>query len=198
MKIKRGQIFEHYKNHRLYKVNDFAINEKDGKEMVVYEDIESHGNFVRPLEEFTAQVDGVERFKLFEDSMKDKLEKIAEYYGALVQVVQAIQELSELIHVLTVTINADNCVEFYCSKKDFVKANREHLIEEIADSQVMINQCLYIFRISDHEIEKCMKAKISRQLQRIEKLNEFKKNLVMSVIEKVVDRHMNHETEKRI
>ena len=33
MKIKRGQIFEHYKNHRLYKVNDFAINEKDGKEI---------------------------------------------------------------------------------------------------------------------------------------------------------------------
>lgn len=45
----------------------------------------------------------------------------------------------------------------------------EHIREEIADVMVMLKQFQYYYDISNEDIEKIMREKIKRQLERIEK-----------------------------
>ncbi len=55
------------------------------------------------------------------------------------------------------------------------KYHKEHIAEEIADVKVMLKQFQYYYGIKDCEIEKIMKEKINRQLERIKK-EEYDKN----------------------
>lgn len=82
--------------------------------------------------------------------------EILAHYGNKKQEVQAVQELSELI--LLLVARPDQRGDNY----------RAHLIEEIADSFIMIEQIKAMHGITDCEVECEIRHKIERQLHRIE------------------------------
>lgn len=81
--------------------------------------------------------------------------EIARHYGKTKQKVQAVQELSELICVLTRRKDQEDA------------AHQLKLIDEIADSLVMIEQIRQLYGISGEEIEHRIEYKLLRQLARI-------------------------------
>lgn len=83
---------------------------------------------------------------------------IAEHYGEKIQEIQAVQEFTELMCILT--RRADQR-----KKMDF----REELKGELADCLIMIEQLQQIHGISDGEIFNTIEFKLARQLHRIEK-----------------------------
>lgn len=93
-----------------------------------------------------------------------KAYKISQHYGKSKQKMQAVQELSELILVL--------------AQRPDQKGNRtqyiDNLIDEMADSLVMIEQLRQLYEINPLEIESRITAKLNRQLQRIETEGEKK------------------------
>lgn len=74
-------------------------------------------------------------------------------YGKSLQLIVAIEELSELQKEITKALRG--------------KLNIDHLIEEIADAQIMIEQLLVIFGLETEEIEREKNYKISRLYERI-------------------------------
>lgn len=83
--------------------------------------------------------------------MKDNLKKIIDYYGEEKQMIKAIEEMSELQKELCKTLIG--------------KENRDSLIEEIADVQIMLDQLKLI--VSDIELKTIMQNKIDRTIERI-------------------------------
>ena len=87
-----------------------------------------------------------------------KAHKIAEHYGKQKQRMQAVQELSELILVI--------------SRRPDQKLNRAEylnsLIDEMADSLVMIEQMRQLYEINPIDIDRRITEKLNRQLNRIE------------------------------
>ena len=83
--------------------------------------------------------------------MKDNLKKIIDYYGEEKQMIKAIEEMSELQKELCKTLIG--------------KENRDSLIEEIADVQIMLDQLKLI--VSDTELKTIMQNKIDRTIERI-------------------------------
>lgn len=82
---------------------------------------------------------------------------IAQHYGQAKQEIQAVQELSELICLLT-------------RRKDQRGGDyMEKLIDEIADCLIMIKQIQFLNRIPSDEINKQIDRKLSRQIERIRK-----------------------------
>lgn len=81
--------------------------------------------------------------------MRDKLIRILLYFGADNQKKKCIEELSELIQA----ISKDN--------------NRNNIIEEIADCEIMIEQLKMIWVVDESEIEHWKKEKISKVIMRI-------------------------------
>ena len=75
--------------------------------------------------------------------------KIFEHYGIVEQRKQLIQECAELITALT-------------------KLDRQNIIEEMADVQVMLDQFSINLAGVGKEIEKIKQQKVERQLKRIE------------------------------
>lgn len=96
--------------------------------------------------------------------MKEDLLKIIETYGVLNQLKHfqsEIYELTEAIFDYEYT-NKWNCV-------NLEKHLKEHIVEEMADVQVMIEQFRHYYGIENDEIVSIMNQKIDRQLKRIEK-----------------------------
>jgi len=65
---------------------------------------------------------------------------------------------------------AEECNELgqqYC-KAALNQATRPNLVEEMADVLLMIEQAKYAYSITDTEINQVVRAKIERQLERIE------------------------------
>lgn len=91
------------------------------------------------------------------ENQKSKCKLIAEHYGKAKQKMQAVQELSELI--LAITRRAD--------QKADRQAYIESLIDEIADSKIMIEQLKSLYQISDFDIRQRIDFKLNRQLDRI-------------------------------
>ena len=87
------------------------------------------------------------------DERNEKYLRIFMFYSPNTQKIQAIQEFSELIQALTKDINK--------------QGSRENLIEEMADSKIMLEQMQLILDITDEDLEKVMDKKIERQLTRI-------------------------------
>lgn len=56
MDVVVGGLYKHFKGH-IYKVITIAKDSEDLKTMVVYENIDTHEVWVRPLLEFTSPVD---------------------------------------------------------------------------------------------------------------------------------------------
>ena len=85
----------------------------------------------------------------------DILEKAIEVYGADLQKQVAIEEMAELTKEIC---------------KDFRgKGNREHIIEEMADVCVMIDQLMIIYDIETNELLDEIDIKITRLEERISK-----------------------------
>ena len=91
------------------------------------------------------------------EDQKSKCKLIAEHYGKEKQRMQAVQELSELI--LVISRRAD--------QKEDRQAYIESLIDEIADSKIMIEQLKSLYQISDFDIRQRIDFKLNRQIERI-------------------------------
>ena len=91
------------------------------------------------------------------ENQKQKCKVIAEHYGKAKQRMQAVQELSELILVI--------------SRRADQKQDREQYIadmtDEIADSIIMIEQIRALYSIPDFDIRARIDFKLNRQLDRI-------------------------------
>lgn len=94
---------------------------------------------------------------------KKKIEQIAITYGWDDQCQVAIEECSELIQAICkhrrkyfhrLISNMFECPE------------RDHIVEEIADVEIMISQLKY-FLCADEEVEQEIEKKLERQIQRI-------------------------------
>ena len=84
--------------------------------------------------------------------------KAIELYGEKAQKLMAIEEMSELTKEIC---------------KDFRgKLNREHLIEEIVDVIITVDQLMMMYEISGDEIEQMRERKFERLKERLEMVND--------------------------
>lgn len=86
--------------------------------------------------------------------MDKDLRNIAEHYGLRVQMRQLIEEMAELTQVICKVERYD------------LDTVRDHLVEEIADVEVVLEQVDYL--LGDNRIEQIRAEKIARQKRRIE------------------------------
>ena len=88
----------------------------------------------------------------------DTYKQAIETYGVRAQKLMAIEEMSELTKEIC---------------KDFRgKLDREHLIEEVADVLITLEQLTIIYEISDKEIMLMLEKKIERLKERLKKAND--------------------------
>ena len=85
---------------------------------------------------------------------KTKLNKIIETYGKHSQIAKAVEELIELSEVLVKYLNKG-------------ELDRDHLIEEMADVDVMMAQLMIIFGIDTESYQDEIAKKIDRTLERM-------------------------------
>lgn len=100
---------------------------------------------------------GVRRMMNYQE-VTDTYKKAIDLYGEKAQKLMAIEEMSELTKEIC---------------KDFRgKLNREHLVEEMADVLITIEQLAIIYEISDVAIFDACYEKIERLKERLEKQND--------------------------
>lgn len=88
----------------------------------------------------------------------DTYKQAIDTYGVRAQKLMAIEEMSELTKEIC---------------KDFRgKLNREHLIEEIVDVIITIDQLMMMYEISEEEIVSMCIRKMNRLKERLEKQND--------------------------
>ena len=88
----------------------------------------------------------------------DTYKQAIDTYGVRAQKLMAIEEMSELTKEIC---------------KDFRgKLNREHLIEEIIDVIITIDQLIMMYEISGKEIQQMCERKVERLKERLEKQND--------------------------
>ena len=88
----------------------------------------------------------------------DTYKQAIETYGVRAQKLMAIEEMSELTKEIC---------------KDFRgKLDREHLIEEMADELIMLDQMLLLYKISGEEVGLMRIKKVERLKERLEKQND--------------------------
>ena len=88
----------------------------------------------------------------------DTYKQAIETYGVRMQKLMAIEEMSELTKEIC---------------KDFRgKMDREHLIEEMADVMIMLDQMLLLYKISGEEVGLMRIKKVERLKERLEKQND--------------------------
>ena len=95
--------------------------------------------------------------------MEEDLLKIINHYGIGNQLKYIHSEYFELDEAI---IEFEKASEWTPS---MVENCKNHIAEEIADVMVMLKQFQYYYDISNEHIEKIMREKIKRQLERIEK-----------------------------
>lgn len=88
----------------------------------------------------------------------DTYKQAIETYGVRTQKLMAIEEMSELTKEIC---------------KDFRgKLDREHLIEEMADVTITIDQLMMMYKITFEEIQKVRERKFERLKERLEMVND--------------------------
>ena len=92
-----------------------------------------------------------------------KIEQIANTYGWDAQCQVAIEECSELIQAICKHRRRHS---HWLLSNMFDCPEREHIIEEIADVEIMLSQLKY-FLGADEEVEQEIEKKLDRQIQRI-------------------------------
>lgn len=85
--------------------------------------------------------------------MKNTLEKAIGQYGSDMQHIVAIEELSELQKEITKTLRGYE--------------NRDHLIEEIVDVKIMLEQLILMHNITSSEQDDLMIKKVNRLMCRL-------------------------------
>lgn len=95
--------------------------------------------------------------------MKEDLLKIINHYGINNQLKYIHSEYFELDEAI---LEYEKASEW---TPTWVENWEKHIAEEIADVMVMLKQFQYYHDIEDEQIESIMKAKIERQLERIDK-----------------------------
>ena len=98
--------------------------------------------------------------------MKDNLLKIIKHYGINNQQRKLEEEVFELQETIT-THELKQSVEYEIPLTEIV-GSKEHITTEIADVLVVLGQIIHYYDIDKKEIEKFLKYKIERQLERIE------------------------------
>lgn len=86
--------------------------------------------------------------------MDKELKNIADHYGLRSQMRQLIEEMAELTQVICKAERYD------------LDTVRDHLVEEIADVEIVLEQVDYL--LGDSEVQRIKAAKIERQKRRIE------------------------------
>lgn len=98
--------------------------------------------------------------------MEDKLLKIISFYGVIPQLKYFQSEVFELNEAIIIYENErPHCDDE--ADEDYIKMLKEHIAEEIADVQVMLNQFREYYGITDEDVKEIMIKKIDRQLERI-------------------------------
>lgn len=85
--------------------------------------------------------------------MRVKVQKIADHYGLIHQLMKTVEELNELA--------------LECAKSWEQKGITVNLIGEIADVEIMIEQLKYLGKIEQKDIDEVKAYKLDRQLRRI-------------------------------
>lgn len=99
--------------------------------------------------------------------MRKKLRNIANHYGYEAQSRQLIEEMAELTQAINKLWRIDST---YCEKtnSDRVEAYK-HIIEEIADTEICLEQVKWLLNIDESVLEEWKVMKIERSISRIEK-----------------------------
>nr|DAR81385.1 MAG TPA: nucleoside triphosphate pyrophosphohydrolase [Caudoviricetes sp.] len=88
----------------------------------------------------------------------DTYNKAIELYGEKAQKLMAIEEMSELTKEIC---------------KDFRgKLDREHLVEEMADVMITLDQLMIMYEVSTYEIWQICERKMERLKERLNKAND--------------------------
>ena len=93
--------------------------------------------------------------------MKEDLLKIINHYGVLEQLKYFQSEVFELNEAI---------IDFENDKRhneELIQNDKEHIVEEIADVMVMLEQFKIYYGISSEEITNIFWSKVNRQLERI-------------------------------
>lgn len=99
--------------------------------------------------------------------MKNNLLKIISHYGVMSQLKYFQSEVFELNEAI-ITHELKESVEYDIPLTEII-GTKEHIAEEIADCYVILEQFRQYYDITNEELEKIMKYKINRQLERMEK-----------------------------
>lgn len=90
------------------------------------------------------------------------LGKAINHYGVVSQLDQTIEEMAELIQAISKYRRSLGNLE----KEKFYKVN---ILEEIADTEIMLEQCKSMLNLDEYELEKVKIYKINRLNKRINK-----------------------------
>lgn len=103
--------------------------------------------------------------------MKEKLEKIIKTYGVNMQQRKFVEEVFELEEAITIFEKdiIDNILNPTLLEKDI-----KHLVEEIADVLVLLEQFRVYYNIDLTELKEIARYKINRQILRIEEAENGK------------------------
>lgn len=97
--------------------------------------------------------------------MKKDFLKIIEHFGIRNQMKKLNEECYELIEAIA---NYQDIEPFTTEDTNFKAIFKNHVIEEIADCLVLINQFIEYYKIDNNDVAKIMQEKINRTLDRIE------------------------------
>lgn len=100
--------------------------------------------------------------------MKENLLQIINHYDVFPQLNKFNEEAYELIEAI---IAKEIMYQSSDTTNSMDKFNLEHIVEEIADCYIMLNQFQLYYGIENKQIEETMKFKIDRQLERLNKEN---------------------------
>ena len=95
----------------------------------------------------------------------EKVFIIAEHYGKEAQHRQLAEECAELAQA-----------SLKCIRNNYDEKSLEHLIEEMADVQIMMGQCIELNELDVYEVLVKIEEKLERQIKRIEKEKERGEN----------------------
>lgn len=99
-------------------------------------------------------------------TLEEKENAIVEHYGILPQLKYFYSEIFELSEAII------KYELYFDSLNRQLPIAYDHICEEIADVQLMLNQFKRFYHVSDITIDTIMNKKANRQLERIEKENE--------------------------
>lgn len=93
---------------------------------------------------------------------KEQLAQIIEYYRPDLQIRVAVEEMAELIQALMK--QQRNVYE-----AEEPSRNYDHILEEMADVEIMLEQLKMIFVTSEYSYDAIIQSKIYRQLERMKR-----------------------------